>query len=252
VWHVDKRQPAAQVPTDGPVSALAFLPDGTPAVGLRNKTVILWDVAAKKAKKTVEGPAAPSRLAPSPDGKKLYLGCRESRMLAWDLAGPAEELPIWREEGDTSALAVARDGALVFSADDSGFAWIWKPGQEEAVRKLKHGDRVRTPALAPDGKAFATGGENVVKLWDAATGEERPGFEAPQMDVASLAFSADGKILFAGTSERQLKHLDAATGSVKATHPAGEAPLVELAVSPDGKRLAGASRETTARIWTLK
>jgi WD40 repeat protein len=59
-----------------------------------------------------------------------------------------------------------------------------------------------TIAFAPDGKTLATGGQdNLVHLWEVATGAERRVLRGHDSMVLSLSFSPDGRRLASSTSD---------------------------------------------------
>src|SRR5581483_10514369 len=72
-------------------------------------------------------------------------------------------------------------------------------------------------AFAPDGKTLAMGtrdGESgkgrMIRLWDAATGEERGRFGT--REVRALAYSPDGKLLASGHQDGTVGVWDVAAG----------------------------------------
>jgi WD40 repeat protein len=104
------------------------------------------------------------------------------------------------------------------------------------------GHPVTAVALAPDGRALATGGQDgVIRLWDAATARELAALPGHPGGVSGLVFGADGRLASTGADER-VRVWDTAAG--RATHTLIQ-PTTDLhiAVSPDGGTLAVGGRQ---------
>jgi WD40 repeat protein len=126
--------------------------------------------------------------------------------------------------------------------------------------RFRHCGDIDVLALSADGKVLATGaGDNVIRLWDAATGKPLRRFEKLSAAGAAycVALSPDGKVLAApaqsdgaGVSE-QVVLFDTATG--KELRRLGE-PLgslcAQLAFSPDGKAVAASEWQAgKVHVW---
>src|SRR5262249_43937710 len=118
---------------------------------------------------------------------------------------------------------------------------------------------VTTLAFSPEGKTLASGGwDDMIRLWDVATGKELRKFVAHQAMVARVVFSPDGKLLASrGGIDGILRLWDAATGAevrkfedLSRVNPWRFYREAALAFSPDGKTVVGSSR-TAILFWDV-
>ena len=161
----------------------------------------------------------------SPDGRRLVMGGATLRL--WNL-GPNKELHNFGSMGCASVLAAAwsADGrrVLVGGSDlkdgKSGVAILFEADTGKVVMTFTgHPTPVGAVALSPDGREVLTGAGDVlrklmisqgvaqtvyqdteVRRWDVATGKELGRYDGPTAPTHSVAFSADGKRIFAAGS----------------------------------------------------
>ena len=90
-----------------------------------------------------------------------------------------------------AALLVAMTGC---GPDTKPEAQPTTPGKTTTLKG--HTEFVSSVSFSPDGKRIASGsGDNTIKLWDAATGEESLTLKGHTRGVTSVAFSPDGQRL---------------------------------------------------------
>jgi WD40 repeat protein/tRNA A-37 threonylcarbamoyl transferase component Bud32 len=92
--------------------------------------------------------------------------------------------------------------------------------------------------FGPDGRTFATTNKDgTVRLWEAATGEERL-FGKFAHAMYGLDYEPGGRRLAAGGEDGEIQIWDIATGSRVKAFPRGTETVYALRYSPDGKILA--------------
>jgi WD40 repeat protein len=94
--------------------------------------------------------------------------------------------------------------------------------------------------------------DNTSHVWDAATGKRLltlRGAADEQIAAQEVAFSPDGKQIFAACSDRTIRIWDSTTGKALAVYRGHEGSVWTLAFSRDGALLATGSEDRTVRIW---
>ncbi len=132
-----------------------------------------------------------------------------------------------------------------------------------------HKGRVNAIAWSPDGKRLASGGQDGVQIWDAATGNQLLAITTgdhllfQRFLVNALAWSPDGtRLVIAGgfgfgtvsgqtvdESSSGIGVWDATTGKTVLNSFNASDEFKTVAWSPDGKLIAGSGTDNTVQVW---
>lgn len=111
----------------GPITALAFSPDGSMVVfAARDSTVRLWDPVQKQELRALKGHTAPVRaLVFSSDGQTLASGGDDATVRLWQVASGQEAAAPMRQSSPVIKLAMSPGGTGVASAGSDGRVVLW-------------------------------------------------------------------------------------------------------------------------------
>ncbi len=215
-------QTQAAYPSDSPVLAVLFSPDGNwLAAGRQDGTVIVFEAATGKVY------------------RKLISHSRPVHGLAF--SG-------WKSSGKTPSYLAsgAEDGSVVVWEMESGMA------RYRFLNPLLGywGYGIRSLAFSPDDRILVTGGDQgYLSRWDLDTGEELPHLQTQYGLLFSIAFSPDGSRLASACGDGTVQIWDFTAEKPLALLQGHAYGAWSVTWTSDGKRLATSAGDGMVKIW---
>jgi WD40 repeat protein len=147
---------------------------------------------------------AVSNLAVSGDGSLLASGSWENELFIWDLRRYEILHRLKSEQHSAYSLKFLNNDRYLLGAGGSSIN-IWDTESVTIIRRFTGQRALQRCELSPDGRYLASCTEDFsVWLREYETGEVLWKYRGPKMEIATLAFSPDGKWLAVGIPESDI------------------------------------------------
>ncbi len=234
------------------VQAVSFSPQGhVVATAGMFKTIRLVEIADGKELHKFEGNKAGIKaLGISNDLQVVASGSMDGTLFIWSYQGKNKmhELKAHADEITALAFHPTSETDLLATASNDRTVQIRKISTGAVVHKLDAGCAAQAIAFAPDGRLFTAGDDNLVRVWDSATGKLFDTLKGHTGTVVSLLWHPDSKSLVSGSLDQTVRVWDLATKQARVIQRSpGDNDA--LALSPDGKQLASAGVNQTIRFF---
>jgi hypothetical protein len=237
------------------VWAVAFHPNNRQLFSASwDTTVRLWDFKTGNESKRYTHPIDVNGLAIARDGNTFLSACDSKFVYLWNTVTGEE---VRRYEGATNfvyAVAFAPDGRHIAAGGVDRTVRVYELAGGQLVRVCdQQSNSVTNVAFTADSKYVLSSGDNVIHVWDVATGKEARRIEGHSGQVPAMAISPDHKRLVTGGDDRVIRLWDVAGGKELHQFKGHTDTVTCLAFAPDGRRIisGSGSLDRTVRVWGL-
>jgi len=202
------------------VLSVSFSADNRQIVsGARDNKIKVWNTLGE-CKYTIEGPEAHSdwvscvRFSPNPQTPLIVSAGWDKLVKVWNLNSMKLQTNLAGHKHYVSSVTISPDGSLCASGGKDGTALLWDLNKGEHLYELEANSQIHTLTFSPNRYWLCAATESQIKIWDleskSIVAELVP--ELPQMsrkalkpECISLAWSADGSILYSGYTDNTVR-----------------------------------------------
>jgi len=201
------------------VLSVSFSPDNRQIISSsRDKTIKLWNTIGEcKSTLTEDGHTEwVSCVAFSPNPETpLIVSCGWDKVVkVWDLSSGKLRTNHYGHQGNINAVTISPDGSLCASGGKDGVTMLWDLNDGKHLYSLEADDSINALVFSPNRYWLCAATNSSIKVWDLesknAVCELKPEFinvgkNSNKPACTSLAWSADGSILFSGYTDSKIR-----------------------------------------------
>lgn len=253
------RSPTLTMLHEGPVTSMAFSPDGSRIVtgsgdhAKEADSARLWDGrTGAPLGEPMRHDGVVYSVAFSPDETRVVTGSHDNTAQLWDSRTCMPLGEPMRHEGHVDSAVFSPDGTRVATRSFDKTARLWDGWTGTLLgQPMRHPyNWVNCVAFSPDGTRVITGAaDGVARVWDGRTAMLRGEQMRHESSVTSVAFSPDGSCIVTGSKDKTARLWDSRMGTPLGEPMRHEKAVDSVAFSPDGTRVVTVSEDQSARLW---
>ena len=120
---------------------------------------------------------------------------------------------------------------------------------ESLLHVIQHASEVNSVAFSPDGDRLASGSDEIVRIWNTATGELEHELEGHTNTVWSVAFSHNGHFIVSGSRDKTVRIWNTATCDTRYMLTGHTHQVMSVAISRNDQFMVSGSSRGVVRIW---
>ena len=211
--------------------------------------------AVTSSRAVLRVPEEGGAVAWNPDGTRFAAAGPEGAVVIHNAATGKAVRAIAAHDAPVNGIAFSRDGALLGTTGEDGYAKVWdlKTGKERYAFKSPAGRDAIAPSFSPDGSLFAASmvNESFIRIVDVATGGTVRNIQFPDGPrPRSFAFDQTGARIVVAFEGNSVEVVNVRSGA--RVRDLGLQEATDAAWSPDGTSIATAHRDGSVRIFDAR
>jgi WD40 repeat protein len=154
---------------------------------------------------------------------------------------------------EVHAVAWSPDGRYLLAGGEPIPRVFARSGEMQRLFQAAHQTPVRLVAWSPEGQLVTSAGyDNIILIWEAASGALLFPYRVPYTEVTHLAWSPSGDLLAAAYADGPVQIWDPRTLQTAVRYTGHTSRVQALAWSPNGQMVLSGDREGHVHAWEAR
>jgi WD40 repeat protein len=159
---------------------------------------------------------------------------------------------IWRSEPAEALAALDDQRRCPPAMRDFTWGLYHRLANRQRWSATRHKGFISAIAISPDGQTIASGGaDQIIRLWDSASGAERRQLTGNRGWVIDLAFAPAGETLVSAGADGTIRQWNVADGKPLREIAAHESHVNALVLMPEANRVVSGGADGHVKVWSL-
>ena len=187
----------------------------------------------------------------SPANNQVF-SASEKDVKIWNVADGKEVKTIIAHGGKVTGLGISADAKTLATTGADKTAKVWNLADGKVLATITLKAVPESVTLSPDGKKVAVGvtedGKNLVRVFDAKTGQELQTFTDHKGTIPAVAFHTDNKTLVSASADKNVQVSNVSVLTSLKTHAGA---VVSAQFDNTGTKFLSAGADKLVKVWDI-